>query len=92
MVGLSGVFIFGAPRPSIIVENNATGTIDITNSQIAYLGYEQGKHKGGSGLSYSYGGDGIIIRNNDIHHGHFGPYTFGGFVIMGVSVTESNII
>jgi hypothetical protein len=22
----SGVFIFGAPRPSIVVENNATGT------------------------------------------------------------------
>ena len=50
----SGVFIFGAPRPSIIVENNATGTTDITNSEIAYLGYEQGKHKGGSGLSYYY--------------------------------------
>src|SRR6266516_2032816 len=27
----SGVFIFGVPRPSIIVENNATGTTDITN-------------------------------------------------------------
>ena len=26
----SGVFIFGAHRPSIVVENNATGTIDIT--------------------------------------------------------------
>jgi hypothetical protein len=38
----SGVFIFGAPRPSIVVENNATGTTDITNSEIAYLGYEQG--------------------------------------------------
>jgi mannuronan 5-epimerase len=40
----SGVFIFGAPRPSIVVENNATGTTDITNSEIAYLGYELGKH------------------------------------------------
>jgi len=64
----SGVFIFGASRPSIVVENNVTGTTDITNSEIAYLGYEQGKHKGGSGLSYYYGGDGSIIRNNDIHH------------------------
>jgi mannuronan 5-epimerase len=27
----------GAPRPSIVVENNATGTTDITNSEIAYL-------------------------------------------------------
>jgi mannuronan 5-epimerase len=32
------VFILGAPRPSIVVENNATGTTDITNSEIAYLG------------------------------------------------------
>ena len=52
----------------MVVENNATGITDITNSEIAYLGYEQGKHKGGSGLSYYYGGDGSIIRNNDIHH------------------------
>ncbi len=35
------VFIFGAPRPSVVVDNNATGTTDITNSEIAYLGYEQ---------------------------------------------------
>src|SRR6266516_4030496 len=84
----SGVFIFGAPRPSIIVENNATGTTDITNSEIAYLGYEQGKHKGGSGLSYYYGGDGSIIRNNDIHHLYFGLYTFG----VGHIIIENNII
>ena len=84
----SGVFIFGAPRPSIIVENNATGTIDITHSEIAYSGYEQGKHKGGSGLSYYYGGDGSIIRNNDIHHVYFGLYTFG----VGHMIIENNII
>ena len=78
----------GAPRPSIVVENNATGTTDITNSEIAYLGYEQGKHKGGSGLSYYYGGDGSIIRNNDIHHVYFGLYTFG----VGHMIIENNII
>ncbi|MGC1928166.1 MAG: right-handed parallel beta-helix repeat-containing protein [Candidatus Nitrosopolaris sp.] len=84
----SGVFIFGAPRPSIVVENNATGTTDIANSEIAYLGYEQGKHKGGSGLSYYYGGDGSIIRHNDIHHVYFGLYTFG----VGHMIIENNII
>ena len=78
----------GAPRPSIIVENNATGTIDITNSEIAYLGYEQGQHKGGSGLSYYYAGDGSIIRNNDIHHVYFGLYTFG----VGHMIIENNLI
>ncbi len=78
----------GAPRPSIVVENNATGTTDITNSEIAYLGYEQGQHKGGSGLSYYYGGDGSIIRNNDIHHLYFGLYTFD----VGHMIIENNII
>jgi mannuronan 5-epimerase len=84
----SGVFIFGAPRPSIVVENNATGTTDITNSEIAYLGYEAGKHKGGSGLSYYYGGDGSIIRNNTIREVYFGLYTFG----VGHMTVENNII
>jgi poly(beta-D-mannuronate) C5 epimerase len=84
----SGVFILGTPRPSIVVENNATGTTDITNSEIAYLGYEQGKHRGGSGLSYYYGGDGSIIRNNSIHHIYFGLYTFG----VGHMTIENNII
>jgi parallel beta-helix repeat protein len=78
----------GAPRPSIVVENNATGTTDIANSEIAYLGYEQGQHKGGSGLSYYYGGDGSIIRNNDIHHVYFALYTFG----VGHMIIENNII
>ncbi len=84
----SGIFIFGAPRPSIVVENNATGTTDITNSEIAYLGYEQGKHKGGSGLSYYYGGDGSVIRNNIIREVYFGLYTFG----VGHMIVENNII
>jgi mannuronan 5-epimerase len=84
----SGVFIMGAPRPSIVVENNATGTTDITNSDIAYLGFEQGKHKGGSGLSYYFGGDGSIIKNNIIHEVYFGLYTFG----VGHMIVENNII
>ncbi|HET7147769.1 MAG TPA: right-handed parallel beta-helix repeat-containing protein, partial [Candidatus Nitrosopolaris sp.] len=82
------VFILGAPRPSIVVDNNATGTTDITNSEIAYLGYEQGKHKGGSGLSYYYGGDGSVIRNDIIREVYFGLYTFG----VGHMIVENNII
>jgi len=82
------VFILGAPRPSIVVENNATGTTDITNSEIAYLGYELGKHKGGSGLSYYYGGDGSVIRNSIIRKVYFGLYTFG----VGHMIVENNII
>jgi parallel beta-helix repeat protein len=81
-------FILGSPRPSIVVDNNATGTTDITNSEIAYLGYEQGKHKGGSGLSYYYGGDGSVIRNNIIRELYFGLYTFG----VGHMIVENNII
>jgi len=84
----SGVFIYGSPRPSIVVENNASGTTDITNSEIAYLGYEQGKHKGGSGLSYYFGGDGSIIKNNIIREVYFGLYTFG----VGHMTVENNII
>jgi len=84
----SDVFIYGAPRPCIVVENNATGTTDITNSEIAYLGYEQGKHKGGSGLSYYYGGDGSVIKNNIIREVYFGLYTFG----VGHMIVENNII
>ena len=85
---VADVFILGAPRPSIVVENNATGTTDITNSEIAYLGYEQGKHKGGSGLSYYYGGDGSVIKNNIIREVYFGLYTFG----VGHMIVENNII
>jgi len=84
----SGVFILGAPRPSIVVENNATGTTDITNSEIAYLGFEEGKHKGGSGLSYYYGGDGSVIKNNIIREVYLGLYTFG----VGHMIVENNII
>jgi parallel beta-helix repeat protein len=66
------------PRPYIIVEEEATGTTDITNSEIAYLKY----------LSY-YGGHGSVLRNNDIHH-----IWFGGFYSNGVGnmIIEDNHI
>ena len=65
------------PRPYIRVEDDATGTTNITNSEIAYLGYECGG--GCSGISY-YGESGVNDDNDDdgniiangteaLHHG-----------------------
>jgi len=65
----------GSPRPFISVEGEATGTTDITNSEIAYLGYEGGVGGGPVvGLTY-FGGDGSVISNNDIHHLYFAFYS-----------------
>jgi len=52
------------PRAFIRVSKDATGTTNITNSEIAYLGYSCSRC---AGLSY-YGGEGSIIKNNNIHH------------------------
>lgn len=54
--------IDATPRPYIRVEDDATGTTNITNSEIAYLGYECGG--GCSGISY-YGNSGDENNNND---------------------------
>jgi len=67
----------GSPRPFISVEGKATGTTDITNSEVAYLGYEGGVGGGPViGLTY-FGGDGSIIANNNIHHLYFAFYSNG---------------
>ena len=77
----------GDVRPVIKVEGGATGTTDITNSEIAYLGYEGGTSPGASGLSY-YGGDNSIIKNNKIHNLYFGFYSKG----VGGMTIENNYI
>ncbi len=67
--------IDAVPRPYIKVDDETTGTTNITNSEIAYLGYECGS--GCSGISY-YGNNGTsIIKNNEIHHNRFGFYSVG---------------
>lgn len=72
------------PRPYIKVDDETTGTTNITNSEIAYLGYECGS--GCSGISY-YGNNGTsIIKNNEIHHNRFGFYSVG----VGNVVLEGN--
>ena len=75
----------GTPRPYIAVENGATGTTDIINSEIAYLGYEGGYGAGLTGLRYE-GGDGSIIKGNNIHDMWFALYTKG----VGGLVVEDN--
>ncbi len=51
------------PRPFIRVSGRATAT-NITNSEIAYLGYSCSRC---AGLSY-YGGEGSVIKGSNIHH------------------------
>jgi poly(beta-D-mannuronate) C5 epimerase len=72
----------GTPRPHMTIEAGATGTMDIINSEIAYLGYEAGYGAGRTGLRYE-GGDGSVIRGNNIHDLWFALYTkgTGGLVI-----------
>jgi poly(beta-D-mannuronate) C5 epimerase len=87
LVGNQYNVIPGEPRPYITVANSDTGTTNITNSEIAYLGYESGIGGGTSGLRYA-GGDGSIIMNNNIHHLYFGFYSSG----VGGMVIENNQI
>jgi mannuronan 5-epimerase len=66
----------------------ASGATDIMNSEIAYLRYEKGSIPGAGtdGLNY-YGGDGSVIKNDDIHDLYSGLYTFG----VGHMIVENNI-
>ena len=58
----------GSPRPFISGESDAVGITDITNSELAYLGYEEGVNGGPVvGITY-FGGAGSIIKNNEIHN------------------------
>jgi len=78
----------GTPRPYLSVESDATGTTDITNSELAYLGYEGGVGIGADdGLTY-FGGEGSVIKNNNIHHLYFGFYSNG----VGNITIENNAV
>ena len=59
------------PRPYLIEDNEATGQMNITNSEIAYLGYA---HFDRQGITY-IGGDGSVVSNNDIHDMWYGFYS-----------------
>jgi aldose sugar dehydrogenase len=60
------------PRSYILV-NYGNGTTNITNSELAYLGYQ---HARSFGLTY-YTGAGSIIKNNKIHDLWYGFYSDG---------------
>jgi mannuronan 5-epimerase len=72
------------PRPFIRVSNEASGRTNITNSEIAYLGYSCSRC---SGISY-YGGICSMVKGNNIHHLLKGFYSKG----MGAMVVENNTI
>ncbi|MGH9974514.1 MAG: right-handed parallel beta-helix repeat-containing protein, partial [Nitrososphaeraceae archaeon] len=77
----------GTPSPYIVVAEDATGTTEITNSEIAYLGYESGYGGGRTGLRYE-GGDGSIIRGNNIHNLYFAFYSKG---VGGMKIENNHI-
>jgi poly(beta-D-mannuronate) C5 epimerase len=59
------------PRPYIKIEETATGSTEIINSELAYLGYSC---NGCGGLTF-YGSKNSILKNNDIHHIYKGFYS-----------------
>ncbi|MGI0032794.1 MAG: right-handed parallel beta-helix repeat-containing protein, partial [Nitrososphaeraceae archaeon] len=70
------------PRAFIRISKDATGTLNITDSELAYLGYSCSRC---AGLSY-YGGGGSVIKNSDVHHLLKGYYSKN----MGYMVIEDN--
>jgi poly(beta-D-mannuronate) C5 epimerase len=77
----------GTPRPYIVIAEDATGTTDITNSEIAYLGYESGYGGGRTGLRYE-GGDNSTIAGNNIHNLYFAFYSKG---VGGMKIENNHI-
>jgi parallel beta-helix repeat protein len=72
-------------RTYVSVMGEATGTTNITNSELANLGYNS-THETlnipSNGLSY-YGGKYSVVKDNNIHHNNFGFYSayVGGLLI-----------
>ena len=75
------------PRPYIKIEETATGSTEIINSELAYLGYSC---NGCGGLTF-YGGENSILKNNDIHHIYKGFYSkeMGPMLIEGNHVYDN---
>ncbi len=77
------------PRSYIVAWEEGTGQLNITNSEIAYLGYDSGRKQG---LAY-YSGHGSVIKNNNIHHMWYGFYSDNvGFIRIENNRIHDNII
>jgi mannuronan 5-epimerase len=57
------------PRSYLVVPWDSSGQMNITNSNLSYLGYDGGKDTGG--ISY-YAGDGSVISNNHFSFNYVG--------------------
>ena len=71
------------PRPYIFIDH-ATGTTNITNSELAYLGYDCNDSKC-HGLVF-HESTGNIIKGNNIHHNNRGFYSSE----LGQTILENN--
>jgi mannuronan 5-epimerase len=71
------------PRPYIFIDQ-ATGTTNITNSELAYLGYDCNDRKC-HGLVFNES-TGNIIKGNNIHHNNRGFYSSE----LGQTILENN--
>ena len=72
------------PRAFITIKKEGNGTTNITNSELAYLGYGEVQSHG---LSY-YGGNKSILRNNNIHNLEMGFYSDG---VEGILIENNHV-
>jgi parallel beta-helix repeat protein len=71
-------------RSFITAWDDGMGQLNITNSEIAYMGYHT-SHK--QGLAY-YSGHGSVVNNNDIHHMWYGFYSNN---VTGINIENNKI-
>ena len=88
--GAKGADYAKKPRPFITLDEKSTSSTEITNSEIAYLGYfSDGNY--GYGLTF-FGGNKNLLAGNDIHHNFRGFYSeeLGGDMVIEDNYIHSN--
>jgi poly(beta-D-mannuronate) C5 epimerase len=88
--GAKGADYAKKPRPFIRVDEKSTSSTEITNSEIAYLGYlSDGNY--GYGITF-FGGNKNLLAGNHIHHNFRGLYSeeLGGDMIVEDNYIHSN--